>query len=481
MLGDKDPKKNVWGEIHHRIADKLKNELKSRCLIQIPRYHIKSTLVTQNWVLQELEKDRSLRVLIASAEQTKAEGFLYAIKSNIMGEKFISRFGDIKDSEVWTKDRINVLGRDPGIREKSIMTASIGTDVTSLHFDLIVLDDLVTRKFTRTAEQRQKASDFYMDCLDLLSPEGRLVVIGTRWHLADLYSELAKQKGIFDFIVDEPQMFNPHFHRRDFKSMIDHDETTYLFPALWDRHKTKAKYKEKLSKPGGFMEFACQQMNFPVSDENSPFKFENINFVWDYPSSVTIFQTIDPAGADKLTRRQDDTAIATSGIDVNLDLYNIDMWSDKTTNTGLFSRAYQQFAKYINNIRKVGIEKNFNAANKLYLEREYPDMAKKLVGYRAGNANSKEERMLALQPYVENGKFYIVQHKDAKEYTIGEKVLKITPGQYKLIMQMIDFGSTVHDDALDAQAATLEFIPKPRSQTVDPKYSWEPTNERTGY
>ena len=437
--------------------------------------------MTQNWVLQELEKNRSLRVLIASAEESKAQGFLSAIKSNIEGVKFSSRFGDLKDPTCWKKECVNVKGRDPGIREKSIMTASIGTDVTSLHFDLIVLDDIVTRKFTRTAEMRQKAADFYMDCLDLLAPDGRLVVIGTRWHLVDLYSELAKQKEIFDFIIDEPQMFNPKYHRRDFKMMIDDEDTTFLFPELWGRKQTKTKYKEKLSKPGGFMEFACQQMNYPVSDENSPFKFEDIKFVWEYPASITLYQTIDPAGSDKINKDQDDTAIATTGIDVNLDLYNVDMWADKTTNLGLFTEAYKQFDKYKEQLKYVGIEKNFNATNKLYLEKEYPDMAKKLRGYKASTKRSKDERIMALQPYVANGKFHIVQSEKGMDYSFGDRVVRITPGQYKLLVQMIDFGSTGHDDAVDAQAATLEFIPKPKKQRKDPTYTWKAGNSKTGY
>jgi hypothetical protein len=106
----------------------------------------------------------------------------------------------------------------------------------------------------------------------------------------------------------------------------------------------------------------------------------------------------------------------------------------------------------------------------------------KLITFIASNtANRKAMDIMALQPYVSNGKFYFVEHEDGIEYSIGERVVKLTPGQHKLLMQLIDYGSTKHDDAADAQSAVLKFIRKPRPVLAQSVQVFKPTNKRTGY
>lgn len=475
----------MWGEIHQRISNNLDSlEAGDAGLIIIPRGCLKSTLVTRNWVVQQLVKDRSLRVLIGSAKIKNSQGFLGAIQKVFENnQEFIDRYGRLKDNKKWSQDAFNILGSKRSEKESNVTAASIGTDMTSQHYDLIMLDDAINREFSTSHEQRQKVVDFYMDCLDLLEPDGRLVVIGTRWHFEDLYSKLIeehKKRGKFKFIIDEPTMFNPKYTRRDFKAMMDDPETTFLFKEKFNHGVIKKIYQEKVSKPNGSYEFSCQQMNFPVSDENAPFRLEDIKFVWEYPSSLSVYQAIDPAGSERITKKQDDTAIVTCGIDLNLDLYNIDCWADRTTVSGLFSAVTTECMRYPQT-RKIGIERNFNATNELYIKQNFPQIAPKLVGYRAPNTMDKDSKIMALQPYVNNGKFFMVQHQDGQEYTIGDKVVKLYPGQYKLIMQMIDYGSTEHDDCVDAQAAILEFAKKPKMTIPSSPFQYKVRSRKTGY
>jgi hypothetical protein len=290
-----------------------------------------------------------------------------------------------------------------------------------------------------------------------------------------------KKHPIFKIVVDEPMMYNPVYTRREYKHMIDDDRTTYLFPEKFSPKVTKKLYLEKISKPNGGLEFSCQQMNFPVSDEKAPFKLEDFKFVKASPSSCTRYMTIDPAGGEKVTKAQDDAAIGVTDIDVNLDLYNKDMFSEQVTAAGLFVALQGMLMKYPE-CRKIGIEKNFNSLNKLYIQDKFPAVANKLVPYLASNTpNRKLMEILALQPYVSNGKFYFVEHEDGIEYSIGEQVVKLTPGQHKLLMQLIDYGSTQHDDAADAQAAALKFIRKPTPITPQPSRPYRPVNKITGY
>jgi hypothetical protein len=446
--------------------------------------------VTQGWVTQELLKNPSLRVLIGSAKKEHAIGFSGAIRRNFeQNQRFIDRFGRLTVPGKGKAEAWDTTGHTHGDKEHSVTAASIGTDMTSQHYDLIVLDDPINREFAQTEKQRQKVVEFYMDCQDLLMPNGRIVIIGTRWHFADIYSKLItqnKKTKSFQYIIDEAMMINHKYTRRDFELMLEDPETEFLFPEMFDRKVAKKKFVEKISQPNGYYEFSCQQMNFPVSDRNKPFRFEDIKFcrMGDVPSSVTLYQNTDPAGSERLTSTQDDTAIATTGIDVNLDIYNVDMWADRTTAAGLFMKMDEQARKYPNT-RKIGIERNFNHTNTLWIKDKYPHIAMKLVDYKMPNTpDAKEANIMVLQPYVANGKFYIVQHEDGEEYSIGDKVVRLHPGQYKLVMQMIDFGQNKeeHDDALDAQSATFEFLKKPKlGNRNNAGYTYTPQSSRTGY
>ena len=486
VLGSDKPEQNVWGQVHRDISTKLKG-LVSEALILIPRGHLKSTLVTQGWTIQQLLKDPTKRVLIGSAEFKHAKRFVNGIKDQISeNPKFVSRFGSFKDDNCtkWTAEALDIKGKRHGDKENSITAASIGTDCTSQHYDIIILDDLVNRRFSRSDEMRNKCWNFYMDCLDLLEPNGVLIFIGTRWHFSDIYSKLLEESKSsadrFDFVVNEAALINDKYERRDFKKMLKDPETVTLFPEKFSTKIIERLYNRKRKKAGGEYEFSCQQMNYPVSDTNAAFKIEDIEFIKRLPPTATLYQTIDPAGSERISSDQDDTAICTTAVDVNGDLINVDCFAERTTNLGLFNAAYSEFLKYPT-VRKIGLETNFNNLNKLYIKDNYPDMFRKIKDYRASSTSSKRDKILGLQPYVANGKFKVLEHEDGEEYTFGEVTAKLHPGQYKLLLQMIDFGQTEHDDALDAQSEVVRFIPRRPYPTSEERKEYIPNDPITGY
>jgi len=488
VLGSDNPKENVWGNIHQRIIKNLDNlEPDDECLTLIPRGHFKSTLITQDWSVQQLIKDPNKRILIASAKLEKAVEFTKTIKSHFdRNEKFIERFGKWESkTEVWTKEKFCIEGRRAGLREASVTAGSIGTDMTGYHFDIIILDDIVTREFVRSADMRDKTFSFYLDCLDLLDPGGLLIIVGTRWHFNDIYSEFLKPGDIekFKFVINESAMENPKYERSQFEEMMNDKDTKLLFPERFSLKHFKNVFNKKTRKAGGYLEFACQQMNFPVSDPNASFRIEDIEFITELPVSASIYQTIDTAGSEEIKNRTDDTAIVTTGLDVNADIINIDCYAEKTTAEGAFTPMWDAYLTYKSKgIKKIGIETNFNAANTLYIKSNYPEMYRKLVPYKAGNKVSKNDRMLALKPYVHHGKFKMLQHDDKEAVTkqYGNKVIKLHPGQVKLLAQMIDFGMTKDDDALDAQSAVLQFAKRPRAASQF-AVSYVPEDEMTGF
>lgn len=87
------------------------------------------------------------------------------------------------------------------MKEPSIFVSAVDNNRTGMHPDvIIIMDDLVYETTVTTADQRNKTKNHYRFSLSLLERNGLQVVIGTRYHMDDLYDELLKNEG-FNCIV----------------------------------------------------------------------------------------------------------------------------------------------------------------------------------------------------------------------------------------------------------------------------------------
>lgn len=155
----------------------------------------KTTFLTIARCIFEILRDPNVRILLVSDAQDQAKTILRSIKAHLKGEEFQRVFGDyVTGAEVWTETEITVNKRTSMAGEPTIMCAGIGTTMPSRHFDLIIADDLVTEDNSQTEGQRQKVHSYFYKTLlpTLMSPHGRMWVIGTRWHEEDLYGWLEK-------------------------------------------------------------------------------------------------------------------------------------------------------------------------------------------------------------------------------------------------------------------------------------------------
>jgi len=157
----------------------------------------KSTYCNITRCIFEILHNPNIRILITADSIGQSKGFLTAIKSHFENnQKFREVFGDwIMDAKVWAEDRITVNRRTAHHGEPTIMCAGVGTRLPSKHFEIIICDDLVTADNATTEGQRQKILDYFYQTLfpTLEQPNGKLWVLGTRWHEDDLYSWLQKE------------------------------------------------------------------------------------------------------------------------------------------------------------------------------------------------------------------------------------------------------------------------------------------------
>lgn len=172
----------------------------------------KSTLFTSDLLLWLICRDRSIRILIGSSTQRLAENYSNRLRrtlertrplpENPMQGRVVAAdaamtqdFGRFKpiqaEGQVWTRAQFTVAqGDGAGVEDKEPTVAAYGMDSEFLghRANLVMWDDLVTRKILRNSEQIENQRDWWVEEGETrLEPGGLLVLQGQRMGADDLY------------------------------------------------------------------------------------------------------------------------------------------------------------------------------------------------------------------------------------------------------------------------------------------------------
>ena len=192
VLGMKD-----WDDSLHGDLVRELNLPSRQKLLLIPRGHLKSSIVTVGWTIQQILKDPDVRVFITNAVWDLSRTFLREIVGLITEKSPLPDiFGKFNGpGSRFTEDAITIAQRTIGtVKEPTIMSGGVEKAVTGMHFDIIIHDDLVEENNIGTPEQIKKIIRFRQNCLDLLDPGGLEIIIGTRWAMGDLYGYLIENE-----------------------------------------------------------------------------------------------------------------------------------------------------------------------------------------------------------------------------------------------------------------------------------------------
>lgn len=243
----------------------LRGSTRRRLLLLAPRAHGKTETIV-SFVSQEVAENRAVRILLISKTAEGAKKRLRRIKANLEGNaRLIHDFGRFRPAKLpahlagitdidenggrgkrqigyWTERYIYVERNsdktDPTIEAVGWQGAILGG-----RFDLIICDDPIDSKLAQSETERAKAREWFYDTvLELLEPDGRIVVIGTRKHGDDLYQtliddptfDLLHEKGI----VKWPEHFEAVTTRDEYgrEILVDIDikgEAEVLWPERW--------------------------------------------------------------------------------------------------------------------------------------------------------------------------------------------------------------------------------------------------------
>lgn len=182
-----------WDDnLHQWVQNALEQPGKEK-LFLLPRGHLKTSIITVGWTIQQVLRNPNVRILINNAVWDNARIILNQISDLLTtGSPLPAIFGQFRTAKCrWTRDELEVAQRTSGVhREATFMTAGVESAKTGLHFDIIVNDDIVIRENVTTADQIQKVTNVHRDCYALLDPGGKLIDVGTRWAMGDIYGQI---------------------------------------------------------------------------------------------------------------------------------------------------------------------------------------------------------------------------------------------------------------------------------------------------
>lgn len=445
ILGYKD-----WDKVHDDM-EKFIRRKSIRKLLLIPRGHLKTAIVTKGYAIQSLLRDPDIRILIANQVWDKSREMLYEIKQLLTEKTDLPKlFGDFI-SERWREDDIVIRQRKKALAAPTIGTSGVEAELTSSHYDLIFLDDLQGEKNFQTHDQREKVKRYYRSMMDLIEPGGTIIVIGTRWHLDDVYQYIIdNEKDYYDVevrrVIEDGKIIFPKKFQKKF------DPITKSWTPV-DFHCTD--YIEYLKKRPS-EEFSSQYMNNPIDAQNQIFKRDYFKYYEQRPDRLFVSMTIDPAISEK--QSSDYFAINVSGMDEKYNIYVLDTikghWKVAESIDNIFT-TYQKWNPSVVGLETVAYQK----ALKSWLEEKMRERGVyfPITELKRNTNESKEFRIKALEPFYRDGLIHHARWMKSLE------------------LELEQFPRGKHDDEIDALASQLDLLVPGDSQAPEqvPAGSWE--------
>lgn len=339
----------VLGAVHEELCRWwTREDSKSHQLVLLPRDHGKSAMVAYR-VAWEITRNPAIRVLYISSTANLAEKQLGFIK-DIFESKIYRRYWpemihpDEGKRKKWTSTEIMVdhpRREAENVRDPTIFTAGLTTGITGMHCDIAVMDDVVVKENALTEEGRTKVRTQYSLLSSIEGATAREWVVGTRYHPADLYSELLSME-IEEFDETGAIVFQENLYEifeRQLESVGD-GTGEYLWPrqqrkdGTWfgfDARIRARKYAQYLDKT----QFRAQYYNDPNDLESAPidpevFQYYNRSLirrengnVYYNETRLNVFAAIDLAFST--AKKRDYTCIVVVGVDPRNNYYILDI------------------------------------------------------------------------------------------------------------------------------------------------------------
>lgn len=195
--------------------------------------------------------------LLASERSENAEKFLHAFDKHItMNPTFQYLFPEIQPGTPWNR-KVRNLKRsfDPTLKEFTFESAGLNSDPTSTHYTDIIGDDLTGFSNCETPEGRDSVERWWTATNPLLMPDGRRILVMTRWHYDDIAGRVILLNPTLP--VTEQYYIENHGCYEWYETEEEHGPST--FPTIWPDDKLSA---ERIHQ--GDVRFSCNPYEAPI-------------------------------------------------------------------------------------------------------------------------------------------------------------------------------------------------------------------------
>src|SRR6267154_2296411 len=468
--------KKMLGNIHREVISWwTSSSSKNHQLLLLPRDHMKSALIAYRCVW-ELTRDPTLRILYISSTSNLATKQLKFMKDILTSDTYRLYWPTMVEREEakrekWTEREISVdhpRRKEESIRDPSIFTAGLTSNIVGMHCDIAVLDDVVVSNNAYLEDGREKVRDQYSLLSSIETVEAKEWVVGTRYHPKDLYSSLCEMEIVsYDEYGNKKQEENSLFEVREWPVETAGDGTgEYIWPRTqrgdgkwfgFNQEVLDTKRSQYLNK----VHFRAQYYNDPHDIDSSPiqrdlFQYYDQNFVsrrdynWYFKRErLNVVASVDFAYSTG--KKSDYTSIVVLGVDGLNNYYILEIDRFRTTKISeYFQHILKLYEKW--GFRKIRAE--VSVAQKVIVDDLKDNYIRKnglalaIEEYRPSRwQGSKEERIRAtLEPKYSN-----------------KQIWHYKSGNCQVLEEELVFNNPAHDDVKDALASVIDFAIKPSS------------------
>jgi len=308
-------------EVHVPLCKYLQDQTIQNKLVVLPRSFLKSTLVCIKLSIWLAINNPNIRVLIACNIIDNAMNHLRTIKhifqtNTLFRHLYPELVPDIRKVQ-WSDHAVTVR-RTGGFGEATFTAAGVGVNVVGTHYDVIMMDDILTaKKDDVTGDELapsqldiDRAIGWYKLAFSLFDKPatGKTIYIGTRWAVHD----------VIDHILEFDKDFVPYI-----QNVYRKGTTEPIYPEKFPEVEL-----EKLKQRQGPYIYASQYLLNPLPIEKMVFKPEYIQYYEKLPStSYWVYTYVDPAISSKKDACY--TAIITIARTFDNDIYVLESIREK--------------------------------------------------------------------------------------------------------------------------------------------------------
>lgn len=410
----------VLGAVHEKLIRWwYRGGRKKDQIVLLPRGHQKSIMVAYRAAF-EITRNPAVTILYISSTSGLAEQQLKAIKDILTSPIYRRYWPDMVNEdegkrEKWTTSAISVdhpKRASEGVRDPTVFTAGLTTNIVGFHCDIAICDDIVTDQNAYTEEGRSKTRQQYSLLASIKNPDSETWVAGTRYHPKDLYSDMiASYMNEYDENGDIVNK-EPIFEVMQEQVESSGDGTGEF---LWPRQRRKdgswfGFSKEILAKKSGeYIDRAAFRAQY-YNDPNDPESMRIAPGSFQYYDRTHLSQSGDTwflsnrklyvcAAMDfafTKNKKSDYTVLIVCGMDSDGNIYVLDIYRDRIDRVSeYYAMLYQAVVKW--NFSKIKLEVT---AGQRVIAEELKDLCRKdglLISFDDFSPNkgmgSKEERI----------------------------------------------------------------------------------------